>query len=109
MVGDAGTGLPSFTGKRLSQRRIEGRRWGVEKDTRAGEAPSFPEVIDKIWLIYFVALLYIYCALSVFRRSHSPPGSILTFFFLTCARYFISAALVVSRSLRDRLKIHCHV
>lgn len=57
------------------------------------------DVLHRTWLIYLVALLYLLSALSVFQRHHSTPGTLLAFFFVACAFYFISAAPIVSRSV----------
>lgn len=65
---------------------------------RIGSLPFF-DILRRTWLIYFTAVVYLGSALSVFRRHRSPAGSILTFFLLACALYFISAAPVVARAL----------
>jgi signal transduction histidine kinase len=65
---------------------------------RIGSLPFF-NILRRTWLIYFTAVVYLGSALSVFRRHRSLAGSILTFFLLACALYFISAAPVVARAL----------
>lgn len=68
------------------------------EQARIGSLPFF-DILKRTWLIYFTVAVYLGSALSVFRRHHSPAGSILSFFLLACALYFISAAPVVARSL----------
>lgn len=65
---------------------------------QVGSLPFF-DILKRTWLIYFTAVVYLGSALSVFRRHRSPAGSILSFFLLACALYFICAAPVVARSL----------
>ena len=75
----------------------------AEKDGRSTQQQfqvgfsSLREVVASTWIVYLVALVYLGSALLVFRRHRSPPGSVLTFFFLACALYFVCSAPVVSR------------
>jgi signal transduction histidine kinase len=57
------------------------------------------KVLTQTWLVYIVALIYLGNALVVFHRHRSPPGVVLTFFFLACALYFVCSAPVVYRSV----------
>lgn len=52
----------------------------------------------RAWL-YLVALIYLITAVLVFQRHRSTSGSLLAFFLLSGALYFISAAPVATRSL----------
>ncbi|RMF85166.1 MAG: hypothetical protein D6736_17835, partial [Nitrospinota bacterium] len=61
--------------------------------------PSLTTVLKRTWLIYWVAVLYLVSAVSVFRRHRSLPGSLLAFFLLFGALYFLSAAPVVGRGI----------
>ena len=60
--------------------------------------PTLLDILKKVWLIYFVALIYLISAFSL-RKYTLPTGKILIFFFLACAFYFISSAPIVSRSI----------
>lgn len=63
------------------------------------ESLSLMEALNRTWLIYLVAFIYVISALSILQRHPSSPGSILAFFFVACALYFTLAAPVVSRPL----------
>lgn len=54
--------------------------------------------IREVGLVYLVALLYLFSAAWVFRRHRSASGSLLAFFLLFDALYFVSSAPVVTRS-----------
>ena len=65
---------------------------------RVGSMPLL-EGIKKTGLVYLVALIYLITAVLVFQRHRSTSGSLLAFFLLSAAFYFISAAPVATRSL----------
>lgn len=56
-------------------------------------------LLKRTGLIYLVALLYVLSAFFVFTHHRSPPGVVLTFFFMACALYFLCSAPVVQRSV----------
>ena len=63
-----------------------------------GYLPLFV-VFKRTWLIYLVVGFCLGSAVAVFRRHASLPGTILTFFLLACALYFVCSAPLVARSV----------
>lgn len=59
----------------------------------------FSLIIKRTGLIYFVALIFLLSAGSVFQRHRCLSGTLCAFFLVSMAIYFISAAPVVGRSL----------
>lgn len=72
-------------------------RWRIE-EARVGVLPPLV-VFKRTWLIYLVVGFCLSSALAVFHRHPSSQGTILAFFLLTCALYFVSSAPVVARSV----------
>jgi signal transduction histidine kinase len=72
-------------------------RWRTE-EVRVGALPMLT-VLKRIWLIYLVVGFCLGSAVAVFRRHLSSQGTILAFFLLACALYFVASAPVVARSV----------
>ena len=73
---------------------------GTAREVEAIVTPmSFFLIIKRTGLIYFVALIYLLSAGSVFQRHRCLSGTLCAFFLVSTAIYFISAAPVVSRPL----------
>lgn len=75
------------------------------KDTLPGRVEAavvsmpFCGAIREVGPVYLVALLYLFSAVWVFQRHRSASGSLLAFFLLFGALYFVSAAPVVTRPI----------
>lgn len=61
------------------------------------EPLSVLTILQRTWLIYLVAGFCLGSAGAVFRRHRSSQGTILVFFLLACALYFVASAPVVAR------------
>lgn len=67
-------------------------------EAQVGELP-WPVVLRSTWLVYLVVAICVGSGIAVFRRHQTEAGTVLAFFLLDCAVYFVSSAPVVSRSL----------
>jgi len=56
-------------------------------------------LVRSVGLIYFVALLFIPGAISVFLKHDTPAAAVLALFFLIASLYFTTAAPIVGRTL----------
>lgn len=60
---------------------------------------SYFEVIKRVGLIHIVCLIYIYSAITVYRRHNTAAGFVCAFFLMSSALYLLAIAPVVHRPI----------
>lgn len=60
---------------------------------------SMQDAVKDLGIIYLAGLIFIWSAVSVFRKHTDISGAVLCFFFLSCGLYLVSSAPAVCRTI----------
>lgn len=60
---------------------------------------STQDAVKDLGIIYLAGLIFIWSAVSVFRKHPDTSGAVLCFFFLSCSLYLVSSAPAVCRTI----------